>query len=126
MRFLSAVLSAFIVAITIVLVAFIPNPADDRIFFTIFVSTLLISGLIYLIAGVPISILIDHLIKKLRTSWQRYIAGLCSYSIAGAIVGVIVMILFGQENELHAIMIMALYGTIAANIYYHVQLWMKK
>ncbi|MDV2582897.1 hypothetical protein [Alkalibacillus haloalkaliphilus] len=126
MRFLSAVLSAFMVAFIYVLVAFISNPADDPIFFELFVITLLITGLIYLIAGIPISIYIDRSIKKLRTSWQRYIAGVCSYSIAGAFIGALVHILFGQEVELNAIMGMALYGTVAANIYYHVQLWMKK
>ncbi|GEN45523.1 hypothetical protein [Alkalibacillus haloalkaliphilus] len=126
MRFLSAVISAFIIAFIYVLVAFISHPADSPIFFQLFVITLLITGLIYLMAGTPISIFIDRSIKKLRTSWQRYIAGVFSYSLAGAIVSVVVMVLFGQEDELNAIMGMALYGTVAANIYYHVQLWMKK
>lgn len=92
-------------------------------FFETFICVIAYAGFLYLIAGIPFSIIIDWLIRKLNrgSKWRKYFWGLGMYSLAGAIVGAL-FIIFGGNIYWKGMLLFALPGVIASNLYFHLLL----
>ncbi len=128
-RLITAVLSIILFAGLFSWISYVPiSQREFNVYYFGFLETfifvIIYAGPIYFIAGIPLSIFIDKLIKKLnrKSKWGKYIAGLGLYSVFGILVGVI-LILFSQSWTMYfEVFYISLYGFIASIIYYHVLL----
>lgn len=78
----------------------------------------------------PISMLIDNFIEKSirHSKVAKYLAGLGMYSLSGAFVGIILVIIFdgGLKFNLVDVIPNFIYGLISALIYFHLSLLLLK
>src|SRR5690625_3345078 len=99
-RLLIVALSVIVFAIIFHWLMYITNPSElpKEYYFSFYESfffSLFFVGPVYLILGLPVSIVIDLFIAKLTnySRWLYYLYGLLSYSIAGILVGFIFLFL---------------------------------
>lgn len=124
-------LSTAIFALLLASFSFVPasqREADTYYFgfFEVFLFAVLYAGPVYFLAGIPISFLIDKKMKMLggTSNWKRYVLHLAFYSIAGALAGIIFLVLLSLNSQPHAEELagFALFGAAASNIYFHLSL----
>ncbi|KAB2336829.1 hypothetical protein F7731_10830 [Cytobacillus depressus] len=96
-------------------------------FFETFVFVIIYAGSLYLIAGMPLSVLINKLIRKSngKSKWERYYIGLGMYSLAGAIVGAL-FIVFSGDIHWNGFTLALMWGFAASNLYFHLSLLISK
>ncbi|GAA0492376.1 hypothetical protein GCM10008986_18380 [Salinibacillus aidingensis] len=99
-------------------------------FFETFVFVMIYSGPVYLIAGLPVSLLIDQLLKKIKGRLP-YLPRMTMYSIAGIIIGFLFHIWMTKNHigSLSLVIRPLIYGFTAANIFLHLLLlisWYRK
>jgi len=97
---------------------------------------MMLVAIIYLILGLPLSIIIDKVIDKLMNQWftnskssvwKRYLVGLSLYNLAGILVGPMILVtIFDPVIYETGFWIFIIYGTMASNIYYHSSLLIAK
>ncbi len=132
-RLLTVILSVILFATIFSWFFFVPSSQREPNvyyfgFFETFTFVIIYAGPVYLLAGLPLSIFIDKSVAKIqRTSkWKCYFFGLGLYSIAGALVGVILLILLNQNANLFDIIPFSICCLLASNIYYHLLLLVSK
>lgn len=103
---------------------------DYAMFSEGFIIAIFYAGAIYFIGGLPLSILLDKLIKKYisKEVSLKYFAGLGLYSLTGILVGLAFLVITGVGQDLYfdVVISVLIFGLIAANIYYHLSLLMFK
>ena len=132
-RILIAFLSIVLFATLLAWVSYTPSvQREPNVYYFGFLETsffvVLYAGPVYFLAGIPASIFIDKLIGKTKSNsrWKRYFVGLGLYSLVGAFVGFIFPILLTENIDWRGIIPYSLYGSLAANFYYHVLLLVSK
>ncbi|WP_163969340.1 hypothetical protein [Oceanobacillus halotolerans] len=128
-RFLTTVLATILFAAIFSWVSYVPSSQRDPNvyyfgFFETAVFVVIYTGPAYLLAGLPVSILIDKLVGSFnrKSRWVRYFVGFGLYSLAGILVGLIYLILFFQSFYLSNVVTFSIYGFVASNLYYHLSL----
>ncbi len=126
-RLLTVALSAILFATLYSCFSYVPsyqqNPNTYYFgFFELFVFVIIYSGPMYFLAGLPLSIYIDSLLKLIEKCWVRYFAGLVLYSYAGTMVGIIFLILFSENVYRLEVITFSIFGFVAANVYFHLSL----
>ncbi|MCG7335067.1 hypothetical protein MHZ95_07235 [Sporosarcina sp. ACRSM] len=132
-RLLTAVLSVILFAIIFSWFFFVPSSQrEPNVYYfgfsETFVFVILYAGPVYLLAGLPISILIDKLAAKFQrnSKWKRYFFGFGLYSLAGTLVGALLLILLNQNANLFDVIPFSICCLVASNLYYHLLLLVSK
>ncbi|WP_153721808.1 hypothetical protein [Sporosarcina cascadiensis] len=133
-RFTAAVLAAIVFAIIYSSISYIPDSQREANvyyfgFFETFAFVLLYSGPVFLVIGIPVSILIDNIIERttLHSAKVRYLKKMVVYSVTGLLAGTaFIFVLMPVYHPASIIFSYALMGFVAANIYYHLLLVMNK
>ncbi|PKR77682.1 hypothetical protein CEY16_07045 [Halalkalibacillus sediminis] len=95
-------------------------------FFETFTFALVYSAPVYVLFGLPVSILLDRWLDRIKNGSKYFIysAKMTSYSAAGAVAGFIFYIAVNQgitQSYFNAYIASMVYGILAANIFFH--LW---
>lgn len=92
-------------------------------FFEIFLFAIIYAGPVYFLAGIPISKWIDSFVdnRGIKSKVAKYVAGLGLYSLAGVLVGIILVILFNGNVQFSLVDVIPLivYSLAAAILYFH-------
>lgn len=130
-RILTAAISTLLFSIIYSWVTYIPiSHQEDNVyyfgFFEIFIFCIIYVGPLSFIAGIPVSILIDNFIEKVKVKSKAivYLIGLFLYAVAGALIGIILVVLFNGDLNFSLIDIVPLlsYGIMVAILYFHLSL----
>lgn len=128
---LTVILSVVVFAIIFHLLQFTttsPPEFPKEYYFTFYESfffTIFFVGPVYLLLGLPTSIVIDLLLTKLTSNprWLYYLYGFLSYSLAGILVGFIFLFLTSTPIRWNIdLLSFLLLCFIASTIYYHLSL----
>ncbi|TMN23350.1 hypothetical protein [Lentibacillus cibarius] len=97
-------------------------------FFETFILVIIYAGPLYFLVGLPLSILIDKSIEKFnrKSKLTRYFIGLGLYSLAGAVVGLVFLIIGSQNLYRLDVISFSIYGFVASNFYFHLSLLIAK
>ncbi|WP_303969436.1 hypothetical protein [Sporosarcina ureae] len=121
-RFISAVIAAILFAIIYSAISYVPESQRESStyylgFSEAMVFVMLYAGPIFLLIGIPLSIMIDTLMKNKKS---QYVKKLVFYSAAGLLIGALFpLILLPGLNSVSLIVLYAGIGLMAANIYFH-------
>ncbi|SKB02459.1 hypothetical protein SAMN04244570_2960 [Sporosarcina newyorkensis] len=129
-RLLAAIVAAIIFAVIYSSISYVPQSQREYNtyyfgFFETAFFVILYAGPVFLMVGIPCSILIDKLseLGNLHSKKNKYIKRLIFYSIAGLLVGTVFrLILMPGDNSLSILFWYSLIGFAASTIYYHVLL----
>lgn len=128
-RFLTAAISAIFFAI--MLSCFLLVPANQRepnvydsSFLESFFITITLVMPVFILVGLPLSILIDKLVKKFikNLSWASYLVGLGLYSLVSLFLGFVIMSIFNKSIFLGDVIPLPIGCFMASTIYYHLLL----
>lgn len=121
-RFITAIIAAILFAIIYSAISYVPESQRESStyylgFAEAMVFVMLYTGPIFLLIGIPLSIMIDQLIKNKKS---EYVKKLVFYSVAGLLIGALFpLILLPGLNSVSLIVLYAGIGLMAANIYFH-------
>ncbi|MET3684409.1 hypothetical protein ABID56_002546 [Alkalibacillus flavidus] len=132
-KLLTAVVSSILFATIFSLVSYVPSSEREPNvyyfgFFETFAFVIIYAGPVYLLVGIPLSIIIDKLTERTNRNSKllRYFVQLGLYSLAGILVGIIYSLIF-YTNISHAEVIsFSVYGFFASNFYFHLLFWITK
>ncbi|SEH50787.1 hypothetical protein SAMN05192559_101892 [Halobacillus karajensis] len=123
-RFLTAVFSSICFATLLAVVSYVPSTQrEPNIYYFSFLETfifvILYAGSVFILAGIPLSILIDKLVGRYRnlSKWALYLVKLGAYSFTGVVVGLLYFIMVFQNFK--GVISFSLYGCLASNVYFH-------
>ncbi len=132
-RFCTIVLSVLLFAILFALASYVPSAQREPniyyfSFLEMFVFGLLYAGPVYLLVGLPLSVLLDKCMNQLHTvcKWRTYFAGLTVYSLTGMLVGAAFLVFFSPITFPLEMPSVVIYGFIASNCYFHLSLLFEK
>ncbi|ARK20769.1 hypothetical protein [Sporosarcina ureae] len=121
-RFISAIIAAIFFAIIYSAISYVPeSQREPNTYYFGYAETMvfvmLYAGPIFLLIGIPLSIMIDKLMKNKKS---QYVKKLVFYSVAGLLIGALFpLILLPGLNSVSLIVLYAGIGLMAANIYFH-------
>lgn len=132
-RFLTTVVSATLFAI--IFSWFLLVPVDQRepnVYYSSFLESFFITIIlvipVFILVGLPLSILIDKFVKKFikNLNWASYLVGLGLYSLVSLLFGVVIMNLFNKSIFLGDVIPLPIGCFVASTIYYHLLLLVTK
>lgn len=121
-RFLSAIIATILFAIVYSAISYAPeSQREPNTYYFGFTETIvfvmLYAGPVFLLIGIPLSIMID---KSIENKKSQYIKKLVFYSVAGLLIGALFpLVLLPGLNLASLIVLYAGIGLMAANIYFH-------
>ncbi|WP_054709339.1 hypothetical protein [Bacillus sp. JCM 19041] len=95
------------------------------VFLKPFIIVSIYSAPVYFLLGIPSSVVIDKIIHKGKR-FDEYLFGLILYSLAGGIACIVTLFILGQNINFIGIIGASLLGCIAASLYYHLYIVVKK
>lgn len=133
-RLLTVALSMLLFATIFSWLSYVPtSQREPNVYYFGFIETfifvIIYSGPVFVLVGLPFSIIMDKLIEKSNrhSSWAKYLFGLGLYAFVGAIVGISYhIIIFSPNNYNLEVITFAIYGIIASSIYFHLSLLISK
>ncbi|MGP4039216.1 hypothetical protein ACTWP4_04805 [Gracilibacillus sp. D59] len=125
-RFLVVILSTLLFALLYAWITYVPiSERSPNVYYfgslETFSFVVVYSGAIYILGGLPVSILIDRLTEKVnnKPKWVYYLVRLIIYSLGGIVVSFVYLIITLHDLLLYELLRSAILGFIAANIYFH-------
>ena len=126
-RLVATVISIILFAVIYAAISYAPeSQRESDTYYFGFVETIvfvmLYAGPVFLIIGIPLSVMID---KVLENKKMQYRKKLVFYSVAGFILGALFpLILLPGLNSASLVILYAGIGLMAANIYFHTLLFL--
>ncbi|AIF45270.1 hypothetical protein [Virgibacillus sp. SK37] len=132
-RLLTTILAIIVFATLFSAISYVPSSQrEPNVYYFGFLETFLFvviySGPVYFLVGLPASIIIDRLVRRLvkRYVWKKYFIQLGLYSLAGVLAGFVLSLFSGGTLSKEEVLPLAILGLAAAIIYFHVSLLVSK
>ncbi|MYL60102.1 hypothetical protein GLW20_21545 [Virgibacillus halodenitrificans] len=132
-RLLTTILAIIIFATLLSAISYVPSSQrEPNVYYFGFLETFLIvviySGPVYFLVGLPASIFIDKLARRLgkHYGWKKYFIQLGLYSLAGVLAGFVFSLFYGGTISSEEVLPLSILGVAAAIIYFHVSLLVSK